>query len=396
MEEIRSAHEAEYGAQPEVITTCPGRFHLIGEHSWFFKDKTLSMAVDLPVYVSVSKRKDSSLRFYFVQLDERKRGSIPSLKLKKEDKWANAIKSIIYGFLSGGFELSGMDFTVYSDTLPSAGFGITTAMKVAASLCVRELFRLDCDIPRLLQVIERGNKIFLRQANHVADNFSALFSKKGSLIVTDHTKMNYTHFSVPFSGKKILLVDLRVPRVSLWDESTLFEPQNVLLLGDMRETKPNAFGGWQYIENVTDVNEELSVVSEDTRRKLLCIMREHHDLLDALKALEKDDFSRFSRTVNHSHESLRDFYDLSCPEIDWVLKRIAEIEPNLENMREPVSCGRITGKGFGRCIYTVLRDSDVPKFMEKLSEYEHIFGFHPSCHEVHTADGARIVKALER
>ncbi|MCI6180040.1 MAG: galactokinase, partial [Treponema porcinum] len=148
----------------------------------------------------------------------------------------------------------------------------------------------------------------------------------------------------------------------------------------------------QYISDVTDVNEELSVVSEDTRRKLLCIMREHGDVLEAVKALEKNDFSRFARTVNHSYESLRDYYDLSCPEINWILKRVSEIEPNLESMREPVSCGRITGKGFGRCVYTVLREQDVDKFKEKLVEYEHIFGFHPSCYEVHSADGAHIVE----
>ena len=91
------------------------------------------------------------------------------------------------------------------------------------------------------------------------------------------------------------------------------------------------------------------------------------------------------------YESLRDFYDLSCPEIDWILKRVNDIEPNLEIIHNPVSCGRITGKGFGRCVYAILRESDVEKFKQKLAEYEKIFGFHPSCYEVSTADGAHIV-----
>ena len=393
MVEINSAHETEYGVKPDVVATAPGRFHLIVEHYWFFKDKTLSMAVDLPVYISASKRKDSALRFYFVQLDDRKRANVVSLKLKKEDKWANAIKSIVYGFTSGGFDIEGTDFTIYSETLPSAGFGITTAIKIAAAICLKELYSLKCDEHQMLQVVERANRLFLQQENHIADNFAAFFAQKGNFIVTDHSKNSYTNFPIPFEDKTILLVDLRVPRVSLWDESSIFEPQNALLLGDLRETKDKVFGGWQYIDNVTDINEELSAVSEDTRRKLLCIMREHHDVLEAIKALERNEFTRFSRTVNHSYESLRDYYDLSCPEIDWVLKRVIEIEPNLENIREPVSCGRITGKGFGRCIYTVLRNEDVQKFKDKLSEYEHIFGFTPVCYEVHTADAARILES---
>ena len=131
MEKVVLVHEEEYGKVPDVTVVAPGRFHLIGEHSWFFKDKTLSMAVNLPVYVSVSKRDDFNFRFYFKQLEDKKRSSISSLKFRKEDKWANALKSVIYGFTSGGFNCCGMNVTVYSDILPSAGFGITTAIKIA-------------------------------------------------------------------------------------------------------------------------------------------------------------------------------------------------------------------------------------------------------------------------
>ena len=108
MDEIISAHEAEYGVKPECIASAPGRFHLVGEHTWFFKDKTLSMAVNIPVYVAVSSRSDSNFRFEFAQLKERKRSAISTLKFKKEDKWANAVKAVLYGFSAGGFTLKAL------------------------------------------------------------------------------------------------------------------------------------------------------------------------------------------------------------------------------------------------------------------------------------------------
>ena len=104
-----------------------------------------------------------------------------------------------------------------------------------------------------------------------------------------------------------------------------------------------------------------------------------------------DLFGGFARAVNHSHESLRDFFDLSCPEIEWLIKRVNEIDPSIEDVRDPVSCARITGKGFGRCMYAFLRNEDVEKFKEKLIDYEHIFGFKPECYEVHASDGVKIV-----
>lgn len=385
-------HCKEFNAAPECTATAPGRFHLIGDHSWFFKDKTVSMAVNIPVYVSVSRRSDTAVHFYFVQLDERKRINLNTLRFRREDRWANAIKAIIYGFIECGFTLGGMNISISSEVLPSAGFGITTAIKTAAAIAFRALYNLDCTDKQLLKAIEIGNKRFLQQGNRIADYYAALYAKRGRLIVTDHTKNTYELVPFSFSDKTVLMVDAAVPRITTWDEETLFEPANALILGDLRESKHDVFGGWRYISDVTDINEALGIVSEDTRRKLLCIMREHFDVLECISAMQKDDFFRFARAVNRSHESLRDYYDHSCPEIEWLLKRVAEIEPRLEVIHNPVSCGRMTGKGFGRCIYAVLRSADVEKFKGKLREYEHIFGFKTACYEVTASDGARILE----
>ena len=188
MKAVNDAHELEYGGKPDIVAKAPGRFHLIGEHSWFFKDKTMSMAVNLPIYVAISKRDDTSIKFYFHQLNERKKASLTSLKMKKEDRWANAVKAIVYGFTSGGFTLGGMNITIFSEILPSAGFGITTAIKAAAAVAIKSLFELNCSDMELLQVIERGNRRFLQNNNYIADNFAALFSKKNNIIITDHFK----------------------------------------------------------------------------------------------------------------------------------------------------------------------------------------------------------------
>ena len=392
MKIVNDSHHSEYGVMPDLVVKAPGRFHLIGEHSWFFKDKTLSMAVNIPVYVAFSKREDSSFRFYFKQLNERKKANLSSLKYKKEDRWANAVKAIIYGYSSGGFSLGGLDITIYSDILPSAGFGITTAIKIAVAVGIRELFALSCTDVQLLQVIERANRRFLQINNYIADNYAALFAKKGNLLITDHSNNLWDYVPYNFEGKKIFLIDTKVPRFTVWNEEVLFDSQNALYMGDLKDQKNGVYGGWQYINNITDINEGLSLVNEETRRRLICIMREHNDVLEARDGLERKDFFKFARAVNHSHESMRDMYEISCPEIDWIIKRVGELEPNLEMLSKPVSCGRITGKGFARCLYAVIRSSDEDNFKAKLAEFEKIFGYHPECYEVVPSEGASIVK----
>lgn len=392
MKLINDAHIEEYGTKPEITAKAPGRFHLIGEHSWFFKDKTLSMAVNLPVYVAVSKRQDSSVHFFYKQINEHKKATVNALKYKKEDRWANACKAIVYGFTSGGFAIGGFDLTVYSEILPSAGFGVTTAIKAATLIALQNLFEVKCTDNELLQILERGNRRFLQSENYLSDNYSALFSKKGNLLITDYFKNSWDYVPFNFSDKKIFLIDTKVPRVSIWNEASIFEPQYALLLGDLREQKANVYGGWQYINNITDINEVLEIETEDVQRKLKSVIREHKDLLEAKTGLETGDFFKFARSVNHSHETMRDMFNMSCPEIDWILKRVSELEPNLELVTNPVTCGRITGKGFGRCLFVVMRENDVENFNSKLNEFEKIFGFHPECYEVEPSDGACIIR----
>lgn len=391
MKALNDAHELEYEKKPEVVAKAPGRFHLAGEHSWFYKDKTISMAMNLYVHIAVSKRDDGLAKIYFHQLNDRKKITISTNKFRKEDKWANAVKSIIYGFTSGGFSIGGVDITVYTDIMPSAGFGITTAMKTATAIALRKLFDLNCSDVQLLQVLERGNRLFLKKNNFLSDNYAALFAKKGNLILTDYAKNSWDYVPFNFPNRKIIITDTTVPRISVWNEDTLFDSKYALLLGELKDKKNNVYGGWNYISNIADIEEVLEVLTKDEQRKLLAIIREHADVLDIRDGVETGDFFKLARAINHSHETVREFFDISCPEIEWIAKRINELEPNLEHLRNPVTCGRLTGKGYGRCIYAIMRDVDYENYLQKLVEFEKIFGFHPVTFEVECADGASLV-----
>ena len=391
MDLVKDIHKSEYGQFPDVVVCTPGRFHLIGEHSWFFRDKTLSMGVNLPVYVAVSFRDDAAFHFYFPQLKDRKKISMLGMKYRKEDRWANSIKAMIYGFISGGFEIKGMNFTIYSDILPSAGFGINTAMKVGSAYAINELQKLNCDEPQILQAMARGNLRFLNSNHYLSDILAAIHSEKKSLVLTDHATKSCQLLPFDYPEKKIILVDTKVPRVNIWNEEIIREPESALLLGELKDRKSYVRGGWRYEENPHEVNLVLSIAPEMIHKKLNSIIKEHQFVLDAWDGLDKGSFGKFARAVNHSHENMRDEYEISCPEIDWVLKRLSEINPNNDDSRNPFNCGRITGKGFGRCLYAILDEKDVPEFNNKLSEFTKIFGFRTSSHIVEPAEGVHIV-----
>lgn len=382
MQQVITSHIKEYGSQPEVVLSSPGRFHLLGEHSWYFNDKTLSMAIDLPVYVAVSFRPDTTLRFYYSKLEEKKRSSLSNLKFRREDRWANSIKAVIYGFLACGFTCQGMDITIHSEILPSSGFGVNTAIKAATALAIRKLHDFNCSDLQLLQVIEQANRNFLGTENFLADNFTVLFGKENTCTLTDYNKRNYEHIPFNFDEYSIVLTDSKVPRISIWNENSIQIPEYKKLLDQLKETNGV---DWIYKNSEAEINEIFSEISEDMRRKLKCVIREHHYVLDACVGLQKNDFSQFARSVNRSYENLRDLYLQSCPEIDWLIKRVLELEPATSRM--PLSCSRITGKGNGRCTYSILKTTEIENYKQKLLEFDRIFGFTPIIYTVKPVAG---------
>lgn len=387
MEQVVEAHYSEYEEKPDIVVKAPGRFHLLGEHTWYFKDKTLSMAVDIPVYIAASVRKDSSLRFYYPQIDDKRRSNVTTCKFKKEDRWANVLKAIIVGFAECGFDCKGLNITLWTDVPPNSGFGITTAIKVATALIVKNLFHPNCGENIILQAIERGNKYFLGVGNYIADIYTCLFGKENSFVLTDHLKNTRTVIPFPFEDCKILLTDAKVPRISVWNEDTVFNAENFLLMAELKRQKN---GYWIYEESPAEVNDVLSVVSEEVRRRLICLIKEHKRVLDAVNGIETNNFTKFARAINNSHDEMRELYNISCPEIDWLVKRVLELDSSVKQGITS-SCSRITGKGFGRCTYTILKSCDIDKYIQKLGEYERIFGFRPNYYEVKPSDGAKIL-----
>jgi galactokinase len=122
---------------------------------------------------------------------------------------------------------------------------------------------------------------------------------------------------------------------------------------------------------------------EEIRRRSLHVVQEIRRVLDSEDYLMRSDLAGFSRLVFHSHESLRDLYEVSCPEIDWMVKRAQETEGVLG--------ARMTGQGFGGCTYTIIKNEAVNGYRERLDDYERIFGFHPAIYEVKITTGSKVV-----
>lgn len=388
MLDIGPIHRTEYEldddrSEPIVIAEAPGRIHYLGEHGEPKAGLFLSSAINRYMRLAVSMRKDSSIRFYAADLGERKRTTLVNLRYKREDRWANYIKVAVQVFADLGCVVRGLNFTVAGEIPLQIGLASSSAMETAAAVALRRLFKADMSDDELLERLEAAQILYYGKNTGAAVDYLIAFSaKEDTFLVVDEENMEAQPAPSPFSRYKILVMDSRVPRMGVEDELKQ-RRQDIKKGFELLSQKKPGLNFRDYA--ATDLMESMGDLPEEIRRRCMHIVQELRRVNDAAAAMERRDFGTLSKIFFHSHESLRDLYEVSCPEIDWLVKRAQEVEGVLG--------ARMTGQGFGGCTFTIIAEEALEDYRRRLEDYERIFGFHPHIYEIKPAAGARLLPA---
>lgn len=364
MTDIRELHKEEYGSFPEIVVTAPAVVSLLGEHTEDYGGAVLQYASHLRCAVAVSRRKDSSLRFFSATLNERKKTSVPNLKYRKEDRWSNFLKGFYSVFLDNGAPAYGLEVTIESDIPMKVGLASSSAMQLAFAVAMRSLVSFSCSDEELVSYIRAGESAFLETTPRRADFFTMLNAVPGSLVLTDSRKDAVSVVPFDMQDRVFLLVDVNVPEHILSEEYGDFDDEFPdFLAGFLRGRDRRSLMDFPVLELKT----ALGSIPEVMRKKCIHILEEVTRVEEAVQAIERRDFSVFGRILSRSHESLRDNFEVSSPEFDWIAKRCYEMPS--------VYGSRIVGTGFSGSILSFMDSSAIDEYKEKLDEYERIFGF---------------------
>jgi len=398
MLDIGQIHRKEYELEkdrstPVAIGEAPGRIHFLGELTPNPKPDSsisqeyelesglfLSAAIDRFIHVAVSQRKDNSFRFYAADLGERKRSTLVNLKYKREDRWANYLKPAIFLFTELGYPMKGLNFSFCGDIPQHIGLASSTAIEVAAATALKSLLRVQISEMDLALKLKKAHFSIFGNSIPLVDYQTGLFARKDNFLIIDSFENEIKLIKSPFARFRFLLVDSRVPRMGV--ENEFVSRRHDILKGfELLSKKREGAGFKDFASN--DLLEVLGDFPEQIRRRSMHIVEEIRRVNDAGDALERSDLASLAKIIYHSHESLRDLYEISCPEVDWLVKRAQEIEG--------AAGSRMTGLSFGGCTYTIIRRELVEEYKKRLEEYERIFGFRSVIYEVKLATRARVI-----
>lgn len=380
MKDIFAIHQTEYETSPACAVSAPAIVKLLGEHTSSTDGLVLAAAVSFEMRVAISPRKDGSIRFLAADLGERKRASAGTLKYKREDRWANHLKSV-YDYLGRiyGFQGKGANFTIGGNVPQGLGLGISAAINVATAKAIDGLFDLGLDDVELAEIAGKAQASFFDRQVAPFDYLAMTSPGTRSLSVVD--ARSGKRRSVPFldTSWSVVLTDSRVPRGSTEAE---LKQRTEDAAKALRYLSPR---GGRTLRDVTmsELDDLMGTLPEVVRRRCIHIVEETSRVAEAEEALSRQDAVAFGRILNKSHASLRNHYEISCPEVDWLVKRSQEIEGIL--------CSRMTGPGFGGCILSVMKAEALGEYRKRLEEYERIFGFKAQLYETDLSGEIRVL-----
>lgn len=380
MESIQELHRAEYEDSPGAVVTVPGVVTLMGEYSDFCDGYTLTGAIPQILELAISKRSDNSLRFYSVDLNERKRTTTPNLKFRREDRWANYIKGVLYEMLRRNYAFKGLNITVRGTIPQKVGLKSSTALCAATALGLKQLYHYEVDDTQLIQAVYFAETSFMQTKARLVDIMTMLYAKAGSFLLFDMHTLEYSH--VPWNPKEglLLITESDIPQFSIRDELIYREEACQAGFEVIKEKNSGGVIRDIALQEVLSASEQMP---EEKKKICYYVLEESWITKDAVTAIHQHDNVAFGKSMNRLQSGLRDLFEVSCPEVDWLTKRAIETS----------GCygSKMIGPGFGGCTLTLIQESAIEAYTEKLEEYEHIFGYHPAWFRYYPAGSAEIV-----
>ena len=211
------------------------------------------------------------------------------------------------------------------------------------------------------------------------DQFTVDMGKKGHAIFLDTSNLSFQYAPVELEDAKIIITNSKVKH-SLVDSkynerrqecadalAALQEELDIHSLGDLDMDIFNKFK--EAIHDPVQVQRARHAVSENQRT------------IEAVRALKDGDISSFGKLMNQSHISLRDDYEVSCPEVDTLVE-LAWAIPG-------VIGSRITGGGFGGCSVSIVKNDAIDTFIDTVGKaYKEKVGHEADFYTVEIGDGA--------
>lgn len=379
LRKLRSVFAQLSASEPRLFS-APGRVNLIGEHTDYNDGFVLPMAANLRTFVAAALREDGQVRVSSLDLNET--FSFP-LNAAAEDplpenkSWTSYIEGVTRSLVGAGMDLSGADLAIASEVPMGAGLSSSAALEISVGFALTELAGLKIEPLDLARAAREAEHVFVGTKSGLMDQLTATFARDGHAMLIDCRSNEITQIPMRLPSMVVAICNTEVKHTlvsSAYNDRRRECENAVRLLSEERVE----------ITSLRDLGLKdhrlLEKLTEPERRRARHVVTENERTMQAAGALRSNDVVELGLLMTQSHESLRDDFEVSCPELDIMFE--------LARNHEGVAGARMMGGGFGGCTINLVSRESLDSFTRHIThEYQQATGLIPSIHVVQADAG---------
>lgn len=373
---IKQRFEEIFDASPLIIRS-PGRINLIGEHTDYNEGFVLPAAINKEIYLAIAKNGRGDCRVYSSDYQEMITFSLQDIS-PAPSGWINYITGVVAQLIRAGYSLKGFD-CVFGGNIP-IGAGLSSSAALENGICfgLCELFDLGVDRMSMLKYSQKAEHEYAGVACGIMDQFASMMGKADHAIRLDCRSLDFSYFRLNLDNYRFILCDTQVKHSLVDTEYNVRRMECEVGVKSIKKYN-------EQVISLRDVSfEMLEKVKHEIPSKVysrcLYVLQENNRLLKGCQLLEAGDLEGFGKLMYGSHEGLSQQYEVSCPELNFLVDFTSD--------RAEVLGARMMGGGFGGCtLNLVLKDQNETFKSEITAAYQEKFGHPPTIYEVSIVDG---------
>lgn len=371
---VTQEFQKTFGQAPPFIVRAPGRVNLIGEHTDYNLGYALPMAIDRAIWIALRPRADR--RVWLKSLSFPEPASFSLEQIAHGPGWTDYIHGMAWALQAAGMPLHGWEGVVASDVPLGSGLSSSAAFELAVARAFWVLSRWDWDGVEMAQVAKRHENEWMGLKSGIMDQLISAIGEPGKAFLIDFRDLTFQRVPLP-EGIVVVVMDTKVRRslVSSAYNARVAECQQAAAYFGVESLRDVSFQAFQA---------GAQGLEEPIRRRARHVITENLRTLEAAERLKQGDVRRAGALITTSHASLRDDYQVSCAELDWMV--------SFSLQQEGCYGARMTGAGFGGCAIALVEAGRAEDFTRQVAaSYEQAAGLKPDVYVCQAAGGAQAV-----
>lgn len=373
--------EKIYKSPPEVVSSAPGRINIIGEHTDYNQGYVLPAAINFRNYFLASKSDKEKVSIFTQNLEEKAAFSIRKISPADGKNWLKYIKGIFWILAKQGFSLQGINGFISGDIPLEAGLSSSAALEISVLNGLNTLFKLNLSPEKRARLGQMAENDFVGVRCGLMDQYISLFGKKNMAMFLDCETFRFEliPFRLEKGGLSLLVYESGVRRELATSAYNKRREESKRAFESLKE-----LGIKSYKEvSLRMLKDRKRKMDEVSFKRAKHVVSENERVKRAVEALRIDDFGLLGELLFQSHQSLRDDYQVSCPELDLLYEEAQKFSGCLG--------ARLTGAGFGGSGIALVRKEKIEDFKKEMLKKRKEKGFpQATFHQVEIGDGAKI------